>query len=328
MELGNKYSRMYYILAIIAAMSTISPFGAANGQDPSQNSNQNIKPLAPASPFAAPGEASLSALHQQVPALESGHQHTDPKQDLIKELDKLSPAAAKRLRKVLLGKGFWSIFSTTKRKLAKNLPDELKQILKDYKPNKSATSENSSDIAKALHQTLYFIDKGSYAQKHADRSAQLAEKIARQMQSEGIKEIDEAFIKRIKEASLLVGLGKLTVAPELRSKTSKITAAEYKQFKKATTYAARTINKAKGCSKVADIISKHQEDYSASNPLESRIIMAAVAYDASLNRETDNIKYGSKAKNPAEALERMQESAGKQLDTKVVEALRKVAPQA
>ena len=148
-------------------------------------------------------------------------------------------------------------------------------------------------------------------QGHATRTAQLANRVAREMQ------LDEETVRRVHFGALLHDLGMLKVAPEHQR------IPQY--FQKHPAIGARMLSRIRLWRDAAPIVLHHHEHYDGSGypnglvgeaiPIESRIVLVVDAFDA-MTRDDDH----RPGRPTNEALGELRNGMGGQFDPDVVRA--------
>lgn len=142
-----------------------------------------------------------------------------------------------------------------------------------------------------------------------------------------------AEVSQIELAGLLHDIGMIGVAEEILNKTQKLSDEEYEKIKMHVHYSVKILEDIKQLYEITEIIKYHHEYYNGCGypfglkgeeiPLGSRIIAIADAYDSMVS----NRAYRSSLTSD-EALEIIQQGAGKQFDPNLVQIFASILPEA
>ena len=142
-----------------------------------------------------------------------------------------------------------------------------------------------------------------------------------------------AEVSQIELAGLLHDIGMIGVAEEILNKTQKLSDEEYEKIKMHVHYSVKILEDIKQLYEITEIIKYHHEYYNGCGypfglkgeeiPLGSRIIAIADAYDSMVS----NRAYRSSLTSD-EALEVIQQGAGKQFDPNLVQIFASILPEA
>lgn len=142
-----------------------------------------------------------------------------------------------------------------------------------------------------------------------------------------------AEVSQIELAGLLHDIGMIGVAEEILNKTQKLSDEEYEKIKMHVHYSVKILEDIKQLYEITEIIKYHHEYYNGCGypfglkgeeiPLGSRIIAIADAYDSMVS----NRAYRSSLTSE-EALEVIQQGAGKQFDPNLVQIFASILPEA
>lgn len=139
-------------------------------------------------------------------------------------------------------------------------------------------------------------------------------------------------IGKLELAGLLHDIGMIGVPEEILGKTEALTNEEFEIIKKHVHYGIKILEDIKQLKDVVDIIKYHHEKYDGSGypyglkgdeiPLSSKLISIADAYDSMISHRSYR-----KSLSHEEAMQRLEEQAGKQFDPEVVTAFKTVMPE-
>jgi putative nucleotidyltransferase with HDIG domain len=159
---------------------------------------------------------------------------------------------------------------------------------------------------------------------HSPHFSRLVVAIAQQMR------LDEKQTESLKYASLLHDAGKIDVPLEILTKTTKLTAKEYRIIKRHPVMGAQILRPFQILRPVIPIIMHHHEKYNGTGypsrlkkgqiPLGARVMAVADAFEAMV--------YGRPYRERVEvdnALKEIKKKSGSQFDPKVVEAFLRIA---
>ncbi len=179
--------------------------------------------------------------------------------------------------------------------------------------DRAARIEAAESLAKAVDA------RDAYAEGHAARVAELAERIAVRL------DLDPDDIELVRMAGGLHDVGKLAVPDEILRKPEPLTEEERLTLERHPQVGYRMLESL-GADPIADCVLHHHEHWDGTGypdglhgddiPLGSRIIAAAEVFDAL----TSDCAYREKL-TVETALAELEESAGKQLDPQVVAAV-------
>jgi len=165
--------------------------------------------------------------------------------------------------------------------------------------------------------------RDSYTHNHSQRIAYLTYKVGKELG------LTEPELETLRLASLLHDIGKIGIPDDILLKPAKLTDEEYKIIQRHPALGAEIVAPVKKLSDVAPIIRNHQEKWDGRGypdglkreeiPLGSRILAVVDSYIAM----TDERIY-RQARQHEEALEIINQLAGKQYDPAVVKAFAKV----
>src|SRR4051794_30899052 len=188
---------------------------------------------------------------------------------------------------------------------------DLKKLAKGA--DRAARIEAAASLAKAIDA------RDAYADGHAARVAELAERIATRLS------LDPDDVALVRVAGALHDVGKLAVPDEILRKPDPLTEAERLLLERHPQVGYRMLESL-GADPIADCVLHHHERWDGAGypdglhgddiPLGSRIILVAEAFDAL----TSDCSYREKLTLEA-ALAELEESAGRQFDPHAVEAL-------
>lgn len=138
---------------------------------------------------------------------------------------------------------------------------------------------------------------------------------------------------KLELAGLLHDIGMIGIPEEILNKTEALTQEDFEEIKKHVMYGVKILEDIKQLKDVVEIIKYHHERYDGTGypygikgeeiPLISQMIAIADAYDSM----TSNRSY-RKSLSHEEALQRLEEQAGKQFNPVVVQAFKTVIAQA
>ena len=142
-----------------------------------------------------------------------------------------------------------------------------------------------------------------------------------------------AEASKVELAGLLHDIGMIGVAEEILNKTQKLTDEEYEKIKMHVHYSVKILEDIKQLYEITEIIKYHHEYYNGCGypyglkgeeiPLGSRIIAIADAYDSMVSNRAYRRSLTSQ-----QAIEILQEGAGKQFDPTLVQMFISILPDA
>jgi putative nucleotidyltransferase with HDIG domain len=172
-------------------------------------------------------------------------------------------------------------------------------------------------------------ERDPYTAEHSEEVADLAEKIAREM------ELPEDHIETIRVAALVHDIGKIGIPEKVLNKQGPLDESEWKLVKQHTIIGADLLKNLEMYSEAAQIVKYEHERWDGSGypdglkgekiPIGARIIHVADVYHALTSDRVYRESQGRPSHyEPAEAVRMIQELSGRQFDPKVVEALVRV----
>ena len=142
-----------------------------------------------------------------------------------------------------------------------------------------------------------------------------------------------AEISKIELSGLLNDIGMIGVAEEILNKTQKLSDEEYEKIKLHVHYSVKILEDIKQLSEITEIIKYHHEYYNGCGypyglkgdeiPLGSRIIAIADAYDSMISNRAYR-----KSLTSEDALNVLEQGAGKQFDPDLVQIFKSILPEA
>ncbi len=136
---------------------------------------------------------------------------------------------------------------------------------------------------------------------------------------------------QIELAGLLHDIGMIGVAEDILNKTQKLTPEEFEKIKMHVQYSVKILEDIKQLRKITEIIKYHHEHYDGNGypyglkgeeiPLGSRIIAIADAYDSMISNRAYR-----KSLSVQEALDIIEQGAGKQFDPALVQVFKNIIP--
>jgi putative nucleotidyltransferase with HDIG domain len=182
-------------------------------------------------------------------------------------------------------------------------------------------SDQRDDLYISLAMIAHAIDlKDIYTGKHTREVAEIAVRIARAMR------LPEDEVRNIRIAGLLHDIGKIGISGGIIRKPGKLTTDEMSTMRQHPAIGADIMQPVELLAEAANLVRHHHEHYDGSGypdglkgediPLGSRIVFVADAFNAI----TTDRPY-RKARTTNEAFEILRENAGRQFDSKVVDAL-------
>ena len=214
-------------------------------------------------------------------------------------------------------------------------PDELLMIVENTLETYQLKLDNENliqDLKELFSGTIKSIiealdAKDSYTLGRSRRVAFYALKIVDKMA------LTPAEASKIELAGLLHDIGMIGVAEEILNKTQKLTEEEYEKIKMHVQYSVKILKDIKQLYEITEIVKYHHEYYNGCGypyglqgeqiPLGSRIIAIADAYDAMVS---DRAYRNSLTQE--QAIEILQQGAGKQFDPNLVQIFISVLPDA
>ncbi len=195
--------------------------------------------------------------------------------------------------------------------------------LRGYSKLRRETQRTIETMVKMLH------ERDPYTAEHSEEVADLAEKIAREM------ELPEDQIETIRTAALVHDIGKVGIPDDILNKPGPLNDPEWQLVKQHTVIGFDLLKNLEMYSEAAHLVKYEHERWDGSGypdglkgeqiPLGARIIHVADVYHA---LTSDRLYRESQGKprhyEPAEAVRLIQAESGRQFDPKVVEALVRV----
>ena len=213
-------------------------------------------------------------------------------------------------------------------------PDELLMIVENALDTYQLKIDNENliqDLKELFSGTIKAIiealdAKDSYTLGRSRRVAFYALKIVNKMS------LTPAEASKIELAGLLHDIGMIGVAEEILNKTQKLTDEEYEKIKMHVQYSVKILEDIKQLYEITEIIKYHHEYYNGCGypfglkgeeiPLGSRIIAIADAYDSMVSNRAYRNSLTSE-----QAVEILQQNAGKQFDPNLVQIFIGVLPE-
>ncbi len=172
-------------------------------------------------------------------------------------------------------------------------------------------------------------ERDPYTAEHSEEVADLAEKIAREM------ELPEDHIETIRVAALVHDIGKIGIPEKILNKRGPLDESEWKLVKQHTVIGADLLKNLEMYSEAAQIVKYEHERWDGTGypdglkgekiPIGARIIHVADVYHALTSDRVYRESQGRPSHyEPVEAVRMIQELNGRQFDPKVVEALVRV----
>ncbi len=183
-----------------------------------------------------------------------------------------------------------------------------------------AESESAAVCALSMLLDLKDLNTGL----HATRLAEWAVRVGEQL------DLSPRALRDIENASLLHDIGKIGVAEEILQKPGRLTDEEYEIVKKHPEYGWAILRKMPSLEDASLLVLHHHERVDGRGypgglqgeqiPLGARIVAVVDAFDAMLSNRSYRDGLGI-----AEALHRREESAGTQVDARIVELFGRLA---
>ena len=210
-------------------------------------------------------------------------------------------------------------------------PSELEMVVEsglEYYQLKKDNEILSNDLKELFSGTIRAIiealdAKDSYTLGRSRRVTYYSLKIANELN------LNDAEIGRIELAGLLHDIGMIGISDEALFKTEKLTEEEFNEIKSHVTHGVRILEDIKQLKDVITIIKYHHEHYDGNGypygikgediPLASRIIAIADAYDGMVSNRAYR-----QAMQPNEALQIIENLAGKQFDPNLVQVFKNI----
>ncbi len=172
-------------------------------------------------------------------------------------------------------------------------------------------------------------ERDPYTAEHSEEVADLAEKIAREM------ELPEDHIETIRVAALVHDIGKIGIPEKILNKQGPLDESEWKLVKQHTIIGADLLKNLEMYSEAAQIVKYEHERWDGTGypdglkgekiPIGARIIHVADVYHALTSDRVYRESQGRPSHyEPAEAVRMIQGLSGRQFDPQVVEALARV----
>lgn len=168
--------------------------------------------------------------------------------------------------------------------------------------------------------------KDSYTLGRSRRVTYYSLKLAKKL------ELNDSDYGRIELAGLLHDIGMIGVSDDVLLKTEKLTEEEFQEIKSHVDHGVRILEDIKQLKDVITIIKYHHEHFDGNGypfgikgaeiPLASRIIAIADAYDGMVSNRAYR-----KAMSPDEAMQVLENLAGKQFDPDLVQKFKEILPE-
>ena len=212
-------------------------------------------------------------------------------------------------------------------------PDELLMIVENALETYQLKIDNENliqDLKELFSGTVKAIiealdAKDSFTLGRSRRVAFYALKIVNKMS------LTPTEANRIELAGLLHDIGMIGVAEEILNKSQKLTDEEFEKVKMHVQYSVKILEDIKQLYEITEIIKYHHEYYDGGGypyglkgeeiPLGSRIIAIADAYDSMVSQRAYR-----NSLTPQEAIEIIQQGAGKQFDPNLVQIFVSIMP--
>ena len=192
--------------------------------------------------------------------------------------------------------------------------------LEPAQTRRTVTEDYLDDIAAAFAQVI--DSKSPYTHGHSERVTLFADLIAAELGFDGERR------RWIKRAALLHDIGKLGVSNTVLDKPGKLDAAEWEAMRRHASFTEEILGRISVFRDLAAVAAAHHERLDGSGypkglaagdlPLEARILAVADVFDAL----TADRPYRA-ALSAAEAFATIERSAGSELDTACIDALRR-----
>ena len=214
-------------------------------------------------------------------------------------------------------------------------PDELLMIVENALETYQLKLDNENliqDLKELFSGTVKAIiealdAKDSFTLGRSRRVAFYALKIVKKMA------LTPAESSKIELAGLLHDIGMIGVAEEILNKSQKLTDEEFEKIKMHVQYSVKILEDIKQLYEITEIIKYHHEYYNGCGypyglkgeeiPLGSRIIAIADAYDSMVSKRAYRNNVTSE-----QAIEILQQGAGKQFDPNLVQIFINILPDA
>lgn len=185
--------------------------------------------------------------------------------------------------------------------------------------SKKTVSRTDNDLKHIENITNILDEKSSREEAHADRTAELAAKLAKKIN------LKEAEIKKIINTALYHDIGKVAVDEEILNKTTALSPKEYDEIKLHALTSYRILNYFSDTIDIAQYVLAHHERWDGKGypkglkekeiPLAARIIAIVEAYEVMTSDNT----YKQKSISKQEAVAELKRCAGSQFDPELVE---------
>ncbi len=193
-------------------------------------------------------------------------------------------------------------------------------LAESYYPSK-LVSDQRDVLFSSLTMIAHAIDlKDIYTGKHARQVSDVAVRVARQMR------LPEGNVRAVRIAGLLHDIGKIGISGSIIRKPGRLTPEEEAAMKRHPVIGADIMQPVELLTNAAYLVRHHHERYDGTGypdglkgediPIGSRIVFVADAFNAM----TTDRPY-RRARTKAEAFQVLKEYAGRQFDSRVVEAL-------
>ncbi|ADQ15707.1 HD domain-containing phosphohydrolase [Halanaerobium hydrogeniformans] len=179
-------------------------------------------------------------------------------------------------------------------------------------------SRTDNDIKHIENITNILDEKSSREEKHANRTAELAARLANKL------DLKESECKKITNAALYHDIGKVAVDEEILNKKSALTPKEYDEIKLHALTSYRILNYFSDTIDIAQCVLAHHERWDGTGypkglkekeiPLAARIVAIAEAYEVMTSADT----YKKKNISKEEAVAELKRCAGSQFDPELV----------
>jgi HD-GYP domain-containing protein (c-di-GMP phosphodiesterase class II) len=161
--------------------------------------------------------------------------------------------------------------------------------------------------------------KDPYTKGHSEKVMEFSVEIAKELK------LPERLIRNIEFAALIHDIGKIGIKDSVLTKPARLSDSEYEQIKKHPFIGEQIIAPIEFLTNIAPLVLYHHEHYDGRGyleglrgeeiPLGARILMVADSYEAMISERPY-----SKSMSENDAIEELQDKAGKQFDPKIVNA--------
>ncbi len=302
-----------------------------------QSSNRfrvySLKSLTPGKPENTPSRTEGEDLDEALSG-KGGFLFSKPLQDLVENpsLDGDAPAPSAISVPLFLRNELIGVLNADKRRSGNKFDAGQLKLLYIFASQISISLENvrlhqnlKEKLLNAVSTLAMALEaKDAYTRGHSQRVSHYSVEIARAMG------LDEEEVEAIRLAGILHDIGKIGIRDEILQKRGKLTEEDWNQIRKHPEISVTILSRIPDLKGIVKIVRHHHERYDGTGypdglageeiPLGARILAVTDMLDALISDRPYREKITF-----AEAVEKIREASGTQLDPKIVEALEKIA---